>query len=153
MIKLDIKPDSYTIISAIKTNNIAAFDNCVNDQCVPLDIEHLNLVLGNDYLNLDFLKTILWHKITPTRESFLIFINKYCGIGVIELMIKNGLEINKDDIELLISKNIKITNWERFGVDDNQIYFWSYINNNFLYLKELKIDKKILLLRDKCRNK
>ncbi len=71
-------------------------------------------------------------------------------INIIELLIKYGLKIDFNCVNLLLSCNEELLNLERFGISyDEDLYFLCYVNEHYPqeYMKKFTIDKNVLTMR------
>lgn len=106
---------------------------------------------------------ILCYKLIPDKETLKNLWPEKIGYyhysndniqKIIELLIKNGLKCDFDDIKLALKNSQYIPQLEIFNIPyDEQLYFQCYKYDNFpdYYNEKFAIDQKILELRTLCR--
>lgn len=154
----DVKPTINTMISVCKNGLVDAFTEL---------IEKYNIVPNKDCLdasaisrNKDLIFKIICYKINPDKDTFNNLFTFYDYeedniIPIVEIFIKNGLQISYNEIDKLISYGMCLDNLERFGITyDERLYFICF---RYDYFHELAnkwiIDKKVLELREMCKKK
>ena len=143
-------PTEETFKLACEKNYENIFDYCTT-KCKMLPIsKHLTVALTASYVNLSLINKILCYRVIPEKKHFKLALqeNKEC----MELLIKFGYVMDKDDLRLSIESNHCVDNLERFNIlCDEEVYYWSHINNNWYYKDKIKLqDEKLLSLRMLC---
>ena len=115
--------------------------------------------------NYNLIVKIICYKISPDKETLHKLINdswsdygimkrkKYAG-NIIELLIKNGLEITISEIELLLSHDIILEDLNRFDIQyDEELYYLCFKYDYFPieYEDKFIINKNVLHLRTMCK--
>jgi hypothetical protein len=174
---------SGIIKNHIETNNRSFFDYMITRGVKPTDttmqiacaaglqntvIKLIKLGLAPDKSCLDAIlqkkqkiediKLILDFKIIPDYTSLKSLCKQTQTLhninDFIELLITYGLNIDLKCLNLIISKNLHITNLERFNIaHDEELYYICHKNMHFPqeYIDKFTIDKNIITLRDLCK--
>jgi hypothetical protein len=153
---LGILPNYETLEIAVQSDYPTIFDKCTIEYKMIPNLDLLNMALK--VFNKDIVTKILCYKVVPDQSSFKIMADGdwYVEKEELELLIKFGLQITKDNVKQLLKNEIIVDNLERFGIDyDGDLYFWCHIYGQcpkeFFEKFKLKIDEKILTLRNMCR--
>ncbi len=171
---LGIQPTIETLKIICKKGSVNVFDRFVTTYKIIPNKECLDESMLS--LNQEMIFKIICYKINPDKDTF----NKMfkCKTGyfnprkyqeITELLIKNGLQITFNELEMLIMRHSYIDNLERFGINyDEKLYFICYkydccpksyedkftINSNTLELrkmceKTIKLDQFTKFLKNK----
>lgn len=154
-----IPPSSETLKIICKMGYHESFDEFVNTYKMIPDKECLDLAMYSRRAEL--IIKLICYKINPDKDTFNSFMsnlnNRYHNDNqqVIELLIKNGLNISHYEIEKLISRGIWLDDLERFNFQyDEKLYFMCFKHNYFpdAYKKKFTVDENILTMREMCIN-
>ena len=103
---------------------------------------------------------IICYKINPDKYTLKKLLANNHNIRkmekIVELLIKNGLQLTLEEIDGLIFKSVIINDLNRFDIELNEeVYFICYKYDIYpsQYNDKYTIDKNVLTLREICRNK
>ncbi len=155
--------ERFNLSPTLETLNIA----CQNDYTQPVDIllnkyniipEKSTLDISINTGNLQLIQTILNYKIIPdsdTLKNVNLYPSKTCPFNeILELLIKYGLMITLDDMEIFVASQYVLPNLERFNIPyDKELYFVCSQFDFFPeeYTEKFTIDKNILHLHHMCK--
>ena len=148
MIQYAIVPNEETFKIACENNYENLFDYCTSKYKMLPTSEHLKFALKQSFSPL--INRILCYKIIPDKEHFKLAIKR--GKDIMELLIKFGYVMDRDDVENSLIHEHCVDNLDRFGIKlDEEVYYWSHIYYCWYYKNQFELkDKNTLGLRLLC---
>jgi hypothetical protein len=160
---LNINPNIDTLNVCVKSANIALITNILKYKIIPTYETFENLISSQSKTNIPLnpKRTFKYSRRRSSRrrgsrknKSKENLINQKKPISkimsIVNLLTHNGLKINFDCVNLLLSINEHIENLENHDIEYNEdLYFACYINNHYPseYMEKSIIDKNVLKLR------
>ncbi|QKF93654.1 hypothetical protein QKU48_gp0196 [Fadolivirus algeromassiliense] len=156
-----LAPDNETMKLICENGYLNEFNELVSKYKMVPNKECLDMAVSN-ILNVELIKQIICYKISPNSDTFNKLINNTIDnevnviLEIIELMIKNGLQLSINDIHNLIKKGYYLNDLDRFGIQyDEKLYYVCFVGGKEIpkeYESKFNIDKKVFKLRTMCGN-